>query len=92
MQVKGRHLVLAWGAVFLAVAGAVAVRQHRALLANQEVRTLTDSLRALRAVHGDLSSSLSGLQSPELLLPRAESLGLRTPSDTEQVTLALPPR
>lgn len=92
MQVKGRHLVLAWGAVFLAVAGTVAVRQHRAFLLNSEVGELTSTLRALRSVHGDLASNLAGMRSPELLLPRAESLGLQIPSDSAQINLSIPTR
>lgn len=92
MRVKGRHLVLAWGAVFLAGAGTIALRQQRAFHLLREVGVLADSLRAIRSMHGELSATLAGMTSPEGLLPRAESLGLRTPSDSEQVPLALPPR
>jgi hypothetical protein len=92
MQVKGRFFVLGWGAVFLAVAGTIALRQYHAFTTVSEVSVLADSLQAIRSVHGDLTGTLAGMQSPELLVPRAESLGLRQPTEGEQVPLSLPAR
>jgi len=92
MRVKGRFFVLWWGAVFLAVASTVALRQYRAFTTVRTVTSLADSVQAISSVHGDLTGTLAGMQSPELLVPRAESLGLRQPTEGEQVPLSLPPR
>jgi hypothetical protein len=92
MRVKGRFFVLGWGAVFLAVASTVALRQYRAFTTVRAVTSLADSVQAISSVHGDLTGTLAGMQSPELLVPRAESLGLRQPTEGEQVPLSLPSR
>ncbi len=92
MQVKGRFFVLGWGGVFLAVAGTIALRQYHAFTTVRAVAILADSVKAVRSVHGDLTGALAGMQSPELLVPRAEALGLRQPTEGEQVPLSLPNR
>ena len=64
MRVKGRFFVLGWGAVFLAVAVTIALRQYHAFTAIGEVKMIADSVKAVRSVHGDLTGTLAGMQSP----------------------------
>lgn len=92
MQVRGRFFVLAWGAVFLVVAATISVRQYRAFATVARVAVLQDSVKAVRSVHGDVGAQLAGMRSPDVLRPRAESLGLRQPSEDEQVPLSVPRR
>ena len=91
MQLRGRHLVIAWIAVFLVVAGTIGLRQRRGFEASRRVRALRTALEAVTARHTALSSDLAEAVGAPLRV-RAESLGLRSPSDSELVNLAVPPR
>ncbi len=93
MQVRGRHLVLAWTAVFLAVAGLVVSRDRRAFAVQRRVGVLDDHLRALISDRDRLAATIARLSTQEQLQPKAEALGLRIASDSEMVGLLVrPPR
>jgi cell division protein FtsL len=93
MQVRGRHLVLAWTAVFIAVAALVIARDRRAFVVQRRVGLLNDHIRALISDRDRLSATIARLSTQEELQPKAEALGLRIASDSEMVGLLVtPPR
>lgn len=93
MQVRGRHLVLAWTAVFLAVAGVIVYRDHRGFEMQRRARQLNDHVRALMSDRDKFAAAIARLSTQEVLQPKAEAMGLRTASDSEMVNLpVLPPR
>lgn len=89
---KGRWFVIAWVAVFLAVAGVIALRDTRGFAMTEHVRTLEDSAQVLSDVRTTLSAELAFLLSPGEVTRRGALLGLRMPSDSEIVTLRVPGR
>lgn len=93
MQVRGRHLVLAWTAVFIAVAALVIARDRRAYLVQRRVTNLSDHISALISDRDRLSATIARLSTQQELQPKAEALGLRIASDSEMVGLLVtPPR
>ena len=90
MQVKGRYLVLAWTAVFLAAAGAIVVRERRGWELRRRLDTVNDHLKVLEDMRAELEGSIAALGSRDSLVPRARALGLRIASDTELVQLPVP--
>ncbi len=91
MQVRGRHLVLAWTAVFLAVAGVIVSRDRRAFALQGRLRTLDDHVSALISDRDRLAATIARLSTQEQLQPRAEAMGLRIASDSEMVALPVTP-
>jgi len=89
---RGRWFVIAWVAVFLAVAGVIALRDTRGFAMNDHVRTLEDSVQVLSDVRNTLTTDLAFLRSPGEVARRGALLGLRMPSDSEIVTLRVPGR
>lgn len=87
MQVRGRHLVLAWTAVFLAVAGIIVSRDRRAFVLQDRLRAQNDHVRALLSDRDKLSATIARLATQEELQPKAEAMGLRIASDSEMVAL-----
>ncbi len=83
MQVRGRYLVIAWTAVFLAAVGAIVFRTSAGFRMQERVTALNDSIRTLDAVQGDLSARVATLQSRPILAPKVAALGLRFASDSE---------
>jgi cell division protein FtsL len=83
MQVKGRYLVVAWTAVFLAAVGAIVFRTSAGFRMQERVTALNDSIRAADAMYGDLAAKVATLQSRPVLAPKVEALGLRFASDSE---------
>jgi hypothetical protein len=83
MRVKGRYLVVAWTAVFLAAVGAIVVRTSAGFRMQERVTALNDSIRAMDAIHGDLSAKVATLGSRPMLAPKVAALGLRFASDSE---------
>lgn len=93
MQVRGRHLVLAWTAVFLLVAGVIVSRDRRAFALQARVRVVHDHIRALISDRDRLAATIARLSTQEELQPKAEAMGLRIASDSEMIALPVtPPR
>jgi hypothetical protein len=91
MALKGRHWIAIWLVVFLAAAGLLVARQTSGLRlarALAEARVTRAHLEGRRA---DLERRLRLARSRGVLVPRAERLGLRLPSDSEIVLLPTPP-
>ncbi|MEE8116859.1 MAG: hypothetical protein V3T28_07110 [Gemmatimonadales bacterium] len=90
MAAKGRYWFAVWLAFLLAVLVWVNTRQTSALVAAVdlvEVRTERSAAEAEKAV---LLRRIREGGSRAILIPRAESLGLRLPADTEIVILQVP--
>lgn len=92
MQVKGRYLVVAWTAVFLAAAAVIVLRDGRAFPARRHLAELDGRIRALEGIQADLEARISALESPDSLRPRMAALGLREPTPSEIVRLLVPDR
>jgi cell division protein FtsB len=91
MTVKGRHWVLAWLGLFLAVSVAVVGRQTVAYQAAARLRSLREERRALEAREADLQRAIREATGRQVLVPRAErELGLHLPTDSEFVIFPLP--
>lgn len=90
MQVKGRYLVIGWTMVFLTVAGAIVQRTHRGYQVRDRLSHVRDSVQALRATRDKVGRAIGALESPAVLRPRLERLGLRSASDSEIFSIRLP--
>lgn len=91
MQLRGRHWVLLWLALFLGVALVVAGRQSAGYEAAGQVRVLREERLALEAKRADLVRRIREASSRRVLGDRAEeALGMHYPSDTEQRVLPVP--
>ena len=91
ITLKGRHWVVLWLALFLAVAVIVQTRQLKAFGVARQLGDLKDRHRTLDGVRADLERQISEASSRRVLLPRAESLGLHVPTDAEEAVLDLAP-
>ncbi len=91
MRIKGRYLVLAWTAVFLAAMGVIVVRDKRGFTVGKHLETLDDSVRAMQSLQASLEASIAALSSRDGLGAKLESRGFRFASDSELLTLPLPP-
>jgi hypothetical protein len=89
MQVRGRYLVVAWTAVFLAAAGTIALRSRSGFASRARVDSMEQRIKALESMRGDIRASVARLQALDSLARKAEALGLRQPSDTAIVFLHL---
>lgn len=89
MQVRGRHLVVAWMAVFLVVAGVVVLRTQRGFDAGRRIRVLQRVADSLVAERANVMHALGPLTG-DALRARAAALGLRVVSDSDLVVLTLP--
>jgi hypothetical protein len=87
VQYRGRWLVIGWTLVFLAVTGAIVVRQTRGFRAQQALSDLSRTRNQLQERSADLESRISSLKNRSNLGPKVAAFGLRTPSDSESVTL-----
>ena len=83
MQVRGRYLVIAWTAVFLAAVGAIVFRTRAGFEMQQRVVRLNDRIQVVEGIRGDVEAKVASLQSRPVLAPKVEALGLRFASDTE---------
>jgi len=92
VQVRGRYLVLAWTAVFLAAAGAIVVRERRGWAVSRHLDEIDNHAKVLEDMRAELAGSIAAMSSRDSLIPRAEALGLRVPSDSELVQVNLPVR
>lgn len=87
MTVKGRHWVALWLAFVLATLVWVQSRQTSSHLLAGELRELREDRAAFESEKADQSGRVRSLRSRSVLIPRAESLGLRLPVDSEIVFL-----
>jgi cell division protein FtsL len=90
MRVRGRYLIVAWTAVFLAAVGAIVFRTRDGFQAQAHVTALDDSIQVLEGIHGDVEAKIAQLESRSALAPKAQALGLRFASDSEFQLLAIP--
>jgi hypothetical protein len=87
---KGRYLVVAWIAVFLAVAGVITLRDRAAFRTQETLRVVEESLQVVSRQHAELTADIANRLSAAVLTPLGESRGLRIPTDTEIETITVP--
>lgn len=92
MQLKGRHWVLLWLALFLVVAGAVIARNSAAFRISRDLTRLREERASLEARRAGLERRVRAASSRQTLSDRANRAGLRMPEDSEIVLLGWPPR
>lgn len=92
MQVRGRYLVFAWTAVFIAAAAAIVVRTKAGFDMRARVDSIEAHMKTLDGIRGDLEADLATMKSRTTLSPKAQALGLRFTSDTEFRLLPVPVR
>ena len=90
MAPRGRHWVALWLVFLLAVLTWVVARQTSAVVASTELGDLRNQRSALEARKADLERRIRQSRSRSVLIPKAESLGLRLPADSEIIILQLP--
>ncbi len=90
MRAKGRYWVAAWLIFFLAILTWVASRQTAAVTAASELERLRQQRAALEARQGELLARIRAARSREVLIPRAQAMGLRLPADSEIIILQVP--
>jgi hypothetical protein len=91
-ELKGRHWLLLWLLLFVAVAAIVVTRQTAAIATAGRLRRLREDRLALEARRADLERRIRDASSRRVLGQRAaQSLGLRQPADTELGFVRLPP-
>jgi hypothetical protein len=90
MQVRGRHHLLFWLLLFLAVAGGITARQTASIAGASRLSKLREQRTTLEARRADLARRIREASSRRALAPLAESLGLHEPSDSEFTYLKLP--
>jgi len=91
MRLKGRHWLLLWLALFLAVAALVTGRQSASYRLSRELVELKQEHAALDARRAELERRIRAGTGRQILTTRvAEALGLHSPADSE-MTLFLTP-
>jgi cell division protein FtsL len=90
MAVRGRHWIAFWLVALLGALWLVIARQTAALNAARALTDLRDQRAALEGRRADLERRVRAAQSRAVLLPRAQSQGLRLPADTEIILLPAP--
>lgn len=91
MQIRGRHWVLLWLALFLAVAGAVIARNTAAFRLARELTQIREERASLEGRRAELERRIRAASGRQVLLDRAGQAGLRMPSDSEIVLFGWPP-
>ena len=90
---KGRHWVILWLFVFLAVAVAIQARQTAGVLTAQRVARLAEQRAALEAERAELQRQIRLATGLKELGRKAEAdLGLHMPQDSEFVVFPLQSR
>jgi len=82
-RVRGRHWVMLWLVVFLAVAVAVQARQAASVMASGRVTRLREERAALEAQRAALQRQVRLATGRKELGRRAEDLGLHFPLESE---------
>ena len=91
MRLKGRHWLAIWLIAFLAVAWIVIARYNSSLAMARELAELRTRRANLEGHRADLKRRIRAAESRAVLVPRAQRLGLRLPSDSEIILLPLAP-
>lgn len=84
IELKGRHWVVLWLALFLLMAVVVETRQLKAYALARELKRIREEHKALDATRADFERQITEASSRQVLQPKAESLGLHTPTDAEE--------
>jgi hypothetical protein len=92
LSLRGRHYLVGWITVFLAVAAVITLRDRAAFTTNERIAALEDSLRVLGRQHYDLTSRLVIRRTPAALSVVGERLGLKAPTDNEIERIQVPRR
>jgi type II secretory pathway component PulJ len=92
MTFRGRHWIMLWLLLFLAVAAVVQARQTAAIQAAGRLRALREERTALEAARSALERDIRQSLSRQTLGGRAERLGLHQPADSEFTVFRLPAR
>ncbi len=88
MTLRGRHWVIWWLFIFLLVATIVTARQREAYLTASRLRTARIALSAVTANAAELDHRIRDGTSRKVLVPKVQArLGLRMPSDSENILL-----
>ncbi len=90
MRIKGRVWAGIWLLFAIAVAGWVIARNTSGYVSARESSDLADSIGFLEARKTELTRRIRRAESRTVLVPKAESLGLRLPADSEIVILQTP--
>ena len=90
IAVKGRHHVVGWIAVFLAVAAVITLRDRAGFTTRSRIALLEDSLQVLDRQYNDLNSRIAVRRAPGPLSLVGEQLGLRIPTDNEIERVLVP--
>src|SRR5207245_1038557 len=85
------HWLAVWLIAFLAVAWIVIARYNSSLAMARELSELRTRRANLEGHRADLERRMRAAESRAVLVPRAQRLGLRLPSDSEIILLPLPP-
>ncbi|MCH7683929.1 MAG: hypothetical protein IIA55_05365 [Gemmatimonadetes bacterium] len=92
MKLRGRGWVAVWLLSFLGVLTWVVFRQTASHVITTELRDAQQQRSALEAQRAELLRRIQEAGSRAVLVPRAESLGLRLPADSEIIILHVPSR
>lgn len=92
MQLRGRHHLMLWLLLFLAVASGVVARQNSAIARARRLAELRTERTNLEARRADLEGRIREGSSRRALAPVAQALGLHEPSDSDITYLPLPRR
>ncbi len=87
MRLKGRIWIAIWLAFALVVLAWVVSRDTSGFMTATELRDLRNERSVLQAEKADLMRRIREGESRALLIPRAESMGLRLPADSEIIIL-----
>ena len=90
VQPRGRVWVTLWLVFVLAILAWVVARQTSAVVSSGELDELRNERSLLEARRAELLRRIREAESRAVLVPRAESLGLRLPADSEIVILPTP--
>jgi hypothetical protein len=87
MRLKGRIWIAIWLVFTLAVLAWVVNRDTFGFMTASELRNLRNERSVLQSDKAELMRRIRDAESRAVLIPRAESMGLRLPADSEIVIL-----
>lgn len=89
---RGRLWVILWLGFVLGILAWVLARQTSAFVLAGDLESLREERSMLESTRAELLRRIRDAESRAILVPRAESLGLRMPADSEIVILEAPSR
>jgi cell division protein FtsL len=90
MRLKGRIWIAIWLLFTLVVLAWVVTRDTSGFMTASELRNLRNQRSVQMSEKADLMRRIREAESRAVLIPRAESMGLRLPADSEIVILQAP--